>query len=78
MVLFALHAKIFLGPLEAVKPEADKIYLQMLQSPVTIGLRGLFLTEPFGAIQSTVNSTSTIVTLDIYKRIFRPGPPIWM
>jgi SSS family solute:Na+ symporter len=36
----------------------------------------LFLAALFGAIQSTVNSvlnsTSTIITLDIYKRVFRP------
>ncbi|MDA7505447.1 sodium/solute symporter [Verrucomicrobia bacterium] len=76
MVLFALHPEILLGPWEQVKPEADKGYVQMLQSLVPIGLRGLFLAALFGAIQSTVNSvlnsTSTIVTLDIYKRIFHP------
>lgn len=76
MVLFALHPEILLGPWEQVKPEADKGYVQMLQSLVPVGLRGLFLAALFGAIQSTVNSvlnsTSTIVTLDVYKRIFRP------
>ena len=45
----------------------------MLQSIVPIGLRGLFLAALFGAIQSTVsavlNSTSTIFTVDIYKRV---------
>jgi SSS family solute:Na+ symporter len=76
MILFALHPEILLGPWEQVKPEADKGYVQMLQSLVPIGLRGLFLAALFGAIQSTVNSvlnsTSTIVTLDIYKRMIRP------
>ncbi|MDG1890878.1 MAG: sodium/solute symporter [Verrucomicrobiota bacterium] len=76
MVLFALHPEILLGPWDQVKPEADKGYVQMLQSLVPVGLRGLFLAALFGAIQSTVNSvlnsTSTIVTLDIYKRVFRP------
>ena len=76
MVLFALHPEILLGPWEQIKPEADKGYVQMLQSLVPVGLRGLFLAALFGAIQSTVNSvlnsTSTIVTLDIYKRMFRP------
>ncbi|HIG27350.1 MAG TPA: Na+/glucose cotransporter [Verrucomicrobiales bacterium] len=76
LVLFALHPEILLGPWDQVKPEADKGYVQMLQSLVPVGLRGLFLAALFGAIQSTVNSvlnsTSTIVTLDIYKRVFRP------
>ncbi|MCP4782937.1 MAG: sodium/solute symporter [Fuerstiella sp.] len=76
MILFALHPEILLGPWEQVKPEADKGYVQMIQSLVPVGLRGLLLAALFGAIQSTVNSvlnsTSTIVTLDIYKRMFRP------
>jgi SSS family solute:Na+ symporter len=40
-------------------------------------LRGLFLAGLFGAIQSTVNavlnSTATVFTLDIYKRLLRPA-----
>lgn len=76
MVLFALHPEILLGPWDQVKPEADKGYIQLIQSLVPVGLRGLLLAALFGAIQSTVNSvlnsTSTIVTLDIYKRMFRP------
>ena len=76
MILFALHPEILLGPWEQVKPAADKGYVQMIQTLVPVGLRGLFLAALFGAIQSTVNSvlnsTSTIVTLDIYKRMFRP------
>ena len=76
MVLFALHPEILLGPWEQVKPEADKGYVRMIQTLVPVGLRGLLLAALFGAIQSTVNSvlnsTSTIVTLDIYKRMFRP------
>lgn len=76
MILFALHPEILLGPWEEVKPTADKGYVQMIQSLVPVGLRGLLLAALFGAIQSTVNSvlnsTSTIFTLDIYKRLFRP------
>ena len=76
MILFALHPEILLGPWDQVKPEADKGYVQMIQALVPVGLRGLLLAALFGAIQSTVNSvlnsTSTIVTLDIYKRMFRP------
>jgi len=76
MVLFALQPEILLGPWDQVKPEADKGYVQLIQSLVPVGLRGLLLAALFGAIQSTVNSvlnsTSTILTLDIYKRMIRP------
>ncbi|MFQ5809900.1 MAG: Na+/glucose cotransporter, partial [Armatimonadota bacterium] len=54
---------------------ADRGYPALLMSLVPMGLRGLLLAALFGAIQSTVdsvlNSTSTIITLDIYKRWFR-------
>ena len=52
--------------------EADKTYPTLLLLLVSVGLRGLLLAAIFGAIQSTVdsvlNSTTTIITLDIYKR----------
>ena len=74
MILFALHPEILLGPWDEVKPEADQAYVQMIQTLVPLGLRGLLLAALFGAIQSTVNSvlnsSSTIVTLDIYKTMF--------
>jgi len=77
MILFAQHPEILLGPWDEVKPTADKGYVQMIQSLVPVGLRGLLLAALFGAIQSTVNSvlnsTSTIFTLDIYKRMLRPA-----
>jgi len=48
----------------------------MLQTLIPVGLRGLFLAALFGAVQSTVNSvlnsTATVFTLDIYKRLLRP------
>lgn len=76
MILFALRPEILLGPWDQVKPEADQGYVELIQALVPVGLRGLLLAALFGAIQSTVNSvlnsTSTIVTLDIYKRMFRP------
>lgn len=76
LVLFSLRPEILLGPWDQVKPEADKGYVQLIQSLVPVGLRGLLLAALFGAIQSTINSvlnsTSTVVTLDIYKRMFRP------
>ena len=60
-----------------VRPEADKGYVHLLQTVAPIGLRGLFLAALFGAIQSAVNSvlnsTATVFTLDIYKRMLSPG-----
>jgi SSS family solute:Na+ symporter len=76
LILFAMHPEILLLPWPAVRPEADKGYVLMLQTLIPAGLRGLFLAALFGAIQSTlnavINSTSTIFTMDIYKRMFRP------
>jgi len=72
LILFARYPEVMQLPWEKIRPEADKGYVHMLQSLVPIGLRGLFLAALFGAIQSTVNSvlnsTATIFTLDIYKR----------
>jgi SSS family solute:Na+ symporter len=77
LILFARYPEVMKLPWDQIRPEADKGYVTMLQSIVPIGLRGLFLAALFGAIQSTVsavlNSTSTIVTVDIYKRTLRPG-----
>ena len=77
MVLFAMHPDILLiEPWNDVKPAADKGYVKLIQDLVPIGVHGLFLAALFGAIQSTVNSvlnsTSTIITFDIYRRLFRP------
>jgi len=55
---------------------ADRGYPNLVMRLIGLGLRGVFLAALFGAIQSTVNSvlnsTSTIITLDIWKRHFRP------
>ncbi|MCB9784271.1 MAG: sodium/solute symporter [Candidatus Omnitrophica bacterium] len=76
LILFAKYPEVLTLPWDEVKPEADKGYVHMLQTIVPVGLRGLFLAALFGAIQSTVNSvlnsSSTIITLDFYKRLFRP------
>ena len=75
LILFAKRPEVMLLSWDEIQPEADKGYVHMLQSLVPIGLRGLFLAALFGAIQSTVNSvlnsTATIFTLDIYKRLLR-------
>ncbi|HYZ85356.1 MAG TPA: sodium/solute symporter [Bryobacteraceae bacterium] len=79
LILFAINPDILLLPWERVRTEADKGYVSMLQIVIPAGFRGLFLAALFGAVQSTVssviNSTSTIVTLDFYKRLFRPNAP---
>ena len=76
LIMFAKHPEILSLPWKEVKPEADKGYVRMLQTLVPAGLRGLFLAALFGAVQSTVNSvlnsTATVLTLDIYKRWMRP------
>jgi len=58
---------------------ADRGYPNLVMRLIGLGLRGVFLAALFGAIQSTVNSvlnsTSTIITLDIWKRHFRPHMP---
>ncbi|MEW6235032.1 MAG: sodium/solute symporter [Candidatus Omnitrophota bacterium] len=76
LILFARYPEVLTLPWEQVKSAADKGYVTMLQTLVPAGLRGLFLAALFGAIQSTVNSvlnsTATIFTLDIYKRWIRP------
>jgi len=76
LILFALHPEVMLLPWKDIRAEADKGYVSMLQTLIPVGLRGLFLAALFGAIQSTlnavINSTSTIFTIDIYKRMFRP------
>ena len=72
LILFAANPEVMQLPWDQVRPEADKGYIHMLQTLVPAGLRGLFLAALFGAIQSTVNSvlnsTATVFTIDIYKR----------
>ena len=79
LILFARFPEVLNLPWEEVKPEADKGYVTMLQMLIPAGLRGLFLAALFGAIQSTVNSvlnsTATIFTLDIYKRWMNASAP---
>ncbi len=73
LILFARFPEVMQLPWEEIRPEADKGYINLLQLLIPAGLRGLFLAALFGAIQSTVNSvlnsTATIFTLDIYKRL---------
>ncbi len=77
LILFALKPDILLQPWKDVQPAADQGYVQMVQSLVPPGLRGLLLAALFGAIQSTVNSvlnsTATVFTIDVYRRWLRPA-----
>jgi solute:Na+ symporter, SSS family len=79
LIFFAMQPELMLLPWEEIRPEADKGYVTLIQTLVPAGLTGLFLAALFGAIQSTVNSvinsTATILTLDLYKRILRPTAP---
>lgn len=76
LILFAQYPEVMQRPWSEIRPEADKGYIHMLQTLIPIGLRGLFLAALFGAIQSTVNSvlnsTATVFTLDIYRRQWNP------
>ncbi len=76
LVLFAKYPEVLLLPWKLIRPEADKAYVGMIQMLIPVGVRGIVLAALFGAIQSTVNSvlnsTATIITLDIYKRIINP------
>jgi solute:Na+ symporter, SSS family len=56
--------------------QIDQTYASLVTQLLHAGVRGLLLAALFGAIQSTVdsvlNSTSTIITLDIHKKFIRP------
>ena len=77
LILFAMHPEVLLLPWNEIPKEADQTFVSLVQTLIPVGLRGLVLAGLFGAIQSTVNSvlnsTATIVTLDIYKQLIRPG-----
>ena len=78
LIYFAMRPELILDAptLDAVRPEADKTYVNLIRELVPMGVKGLLLAALFGAIQSTVsavlNATSTVLTLDFYKRYFRP------
>ena len=77
LILFAKYPEGMLLSWPEVKVNADQGYVRLVRELVPAGLRGLLLAALFGAIQSTVNSvlnsTATVFTLDIYKRIFIPS-----
>ena len=76
LILFALNPEILLLPDEEMRLEADKGYIYLIELLIPVGLKGLLIAALFGAIQSTVNSvvnsTATVFTLDIWQRYIMP------
>ncbi|EDM27988.1 Na+/glucose cotransporter [Lentisphaera araneosa HTCC2155] len=76
LILFATHPQLLKGEFSTLGPIADGAYLTLVKQYLPVGLVGLFLAALFGAIQSTVNSvlnsTSTIFTIDIVKEHIKP------
>jgi len=61
--------------LEAARRQ-DQAYLLLVQTLIPTGLKGLVLAGMAAALMSTVsmvlNSTSTLLTIDLYKKLLRP------
>src|SRR5262249_21553928 len=55
----------------------DQSYILLVESLAPKGVRGLILAAIAGALMShlsaMINSTSTIITIDLYKRLLRPN-----
>jgi SSS family solute:Na+ symporter len=77
LVLFALHPEILMHDWGDTQTAADRSYIELIQSVMPVGIRGLFLAALFGAVQSSVNavlnSTATIFTVDIYQQRINRG-----
>jgi solute:Na+ symporter, SSS family len=74
LILFARYPEVLnQASWQDVRTEADRGYIRMLQTLIPVGLRGLFLAALFGAIQGSItavlNSTATVWTHDIYRRM---------
>ena len=76
LILFALHPEYLLGDWLDAQHQADQGYIVLVKDLLPIGMRGLLLAVLFSAVQATitsvVNSTATILTIDIYVPLFRP------
>ena len=77
LIYFALHPQFMDNSYEVTKQLADQTYMNLIREFVPVIIRGILLAALFGAIQSTVsavlNSTSTIFTIDFYKRYIQPS-----
>ena len=71
LIYFAMEPGVT-GPLQV-----DQTYAVLVTKLLHSGTRGLLLAALFGAINSTIdsvlNSTSTIITLDIHQKFINPG-----
>src|SRR5437762_4641593 len=67
IIAFALHPDL---------PRGDAAYLTLVQTLIPTGLRGLILAAMAAALMSNLsavlNSASTLVTLDFYKKLINP------
>ncbi len=67
IVAYALYPRL---------PRGDAAYLTLVQTLIPTGLRGLILAAMAAALMSNLssvlNSASTLVTIDFYKKFFRP------
>ncbi len=76
LILFAQYPELMQLNWDDIRPAADTGYVRMLQMLLPHGIRGLFLAALMAAIQSTVNSvlnsTATVFTLDIYRQMIVP------
>ena len=77
LILFTLHPQYLSGDWLDAQHQADKGYIFLVKELLPVGMRGLLLAVLFSAVQATitsvVNSTATILTIDIYVPLLRPG-----
>ena len=72
-----LRAELFDGALgPPLRQQIDQGYAVMAVRLLHVGVRGLLMAAIFGAVLSTIdsvlNSTATILSLDIYRKFIRP------
>jgi solute:Na+ symporter, SSS family len=74
LILFTLHPEYLLSDWLDAQHQADKGYIVLVKELLPIGMRGLLLAVLFSAVQATitsvVNSTATVLTIDIYAPLF--------
>jgi SSS family solute:Na+ symporter len=77
LILFSLHPEFMLGDWASAQHQADGGFIVLVKELLPAGLRGLLLAVLFSAVQATitsvVNSTATVLTLDVYVPRFRPA-----
>ncbi|HVW69110.1 MAG TPA: sodium/solute symporter [Steroidobacteraceae bacterium] len=75
LILFTLHPQYLSGDWLDAQHQADRGYVLLVKELLPAGMRGLLLAVLFSAVQATitsvVNSTATILTLDIYLPLVR-------